>query len=286
MKLSIIMVSWNTVEFTRQALGSIFRETSGFEYEVIVVDNNSADDSVLMIQKEFPLVRLIENKENIGFGKANNQAMEVATGDFFFLLNTDTIILDNAITKLVQYLNNHSEVMCVGPRLLNGDGTFQHACRRNLPNPANAFFHLFGFTKIFKKSGTVNKYKKYTDDPEITEPVEAISGAAMMFRRTVYETIGGFDETFFFYGEDLDFVKRIGDKGWGIMYVAQAKIIHFGGVSSKKRRTASLVNFYESMWIYYKKHFYTKTNSIVNGSVYLGIKLRMVIALVINIFKK
>ncbi|MBP9732123.1 MAG: glycosyltransferase family 2 protein [Candidatus Magasanikbacteria bacterium] len=286
MKLSIIMVSWNTAEFTKKALASVFKETNGFEYEVIVVDNNSSDLSVSMIQKEFPLVRLIENKENVGFGKANNQGMLIAKGDYFFLLNTDTLISDSAITKLVNYLDLYPEVTCVGPRLLNTDGTFQHACRRNLPNPVSAFFHLFGFTKIFTKNRVVNTYKKYVDNPDITEPVEAISGAAMMFRRNVYEVIGGFDEDFFMYGEDLDFCKRVFDQGWKTVYVSESRITHFGGGSSNKRRTASLVNFYESMWIYYKKHFYSKANLILSCIIFAGIKVRMVVALIINMIKK
>jgi GT2 family glycosyltransferase len=171
----------------------------------------------------------------------------------------------------------------VGPRLLNRDLTFQHACRRMLPNPLNSFFHLFGLTKIFKNSKLVNQYKQYATDPEVTSPTQALSGAAMMFRRQVYAEIGGFDESFFMYGEDLDFCKRVLDKGWKTVYVSEAKIIHFGGQSSGKRRVKSLVNFYEAMWIYYKKHF--KYNFLINLLVWLGIKFRMVLALSLNSFK-
>lgn len=282
-KLSIIFVNWNTSDLTRYALASVYKETHVIDFEVIVVDNNSADNSVEIIKKEFPQVVLISNPDNRGFGKANNQALKIAQGDYLMFLNTDVIVLDGALTKLVNYLDQHSDVMMVGPRLLNRDMTFQHACRRMLPNPLNSFFHLFGLTKIFKNNKVVNEYKQYATDQEITGPTEALSGAAMMFRRQVYKEIGGFDEVFFMYGEDLDFCKRVLDKGWKTVYVSDARIIHFGGQSSGKRRTKSLFNFYEAMWLYYKKHF--KYNILNNLFVWSGIKFRMVVALIMNIFK-
>ncbi|OGH92881.1 MAG: hypothetical protein A2563_04420 [Candidatus Magasanikbacteria bacterium RIFOXYD1_FULL_40_23] len=283
MKLSIIFVNWKTPELTKNAIASVYKETAGFDFEVIVVDNNSGDGSVEMIKKEFPQVTLIANNDNRGFGKANNQGLKIAKGDYLMFLNTDVIVLDGALNKLVSYLDQRQDVMMVGPRLLNKDLTFQHSCRRVLPNPINSFFHLFGLTKIFKNNKHVNEYKQYASDPEITGPTQALSGAAMMFRKQVYTEIGGFDEEFFMYGEDLDFSKRVFDKGWKTVYVSGAKIIHFGGQSSGKRRIKSLINFYDAMWIYYKKHF--KYNILVNLAVWLGIQFRMAVALSMNIFK-
>lgn len=285
MKLSIILVNWNTKDLTYDALVSIFDQTKNIEFEVIVVDNNSGDGSVEMIKKEFPQVILIVNKENRGFGKANNQGLAVARGEYIMFLNTDVRVLDGAINTLVGYLDRNPSAMMVGPRLLNADMSFQYACRRNLPNPLNSFFHLFGLVKIFKHNQVINSYKQLAADPEITGPTEAISGAAMLFRRQVYEEIGGFDERFFMYGEDLDFCKRIFDKGWIVVYVSNAKIVHFGGQSSKKRRVQSLRNFYEAMWIYYKKHFSKERASILNALVWAGIQVRLVVALFVNIFK-
>lgn len=285
MKLSIILVNWNTKDLTRDAIISIFDQTKNIEFEVIVIDNNSSDNSVEMIKKEFPQIILIENKENRGFGRANNQGLAIARGEYIMFLNTDVKVLDGAINILVDYLDMSPSVMMVGPRLLNTDMSFQHACRRNLPNPLNSFFHLFGLVKIFKHSQVINSYKQFTADPEVTGPVEAISGAAMLFRRQVYEEIGGFDERFFMYGEDLDFCKRIFDKGWGVVYVSSAKIIHFGGQSSKKRKVQSLRNFYEAMWIYYKKHFAPKQFFLVNVAVWLAIKIKLFIAVMINYLK-
>ena len=282
-KLSIIVVNWNTVDLTVQALNSVFKETAGFEYEIILIDNHSSDASVEIIKNKFPRVQLIENKENRGFGKANNQGMKIARGEYIFLLNSDTVVLDGAINKLVAFLDAHPEIVCVGPKLLNRDLTFQHACRRNLPNPSNAFFHLFGFAKIFKNSKRATAYKRFSDNPDKTEPVEAISGAAMMFRKEVFEKTGGFDERFFFYGEDLDLCKQIQDNGWKIFYVSEAHIIHFGGSSSKKRKTQSLINFYDAMWIYYQKHFHV--NIFFDVVIFLGIKIKLFFSLLVNFFK-
>lgn len=285
MKLSVIIVSWNTRDLTRDALASVYRETKDIDFEVIVVDNKSSDDSVAMIKREFPQVKLIENTNNDGFSKGNNLGLKIATGEYLMLLNSDTIVLDNALGKLVEYIALNSDTMMVGPRLLNTDMTFQHSCRRNLPDIWNSFFHLFGLVRLFPKSKLINNYKKYNDDPNVTEPVTALSGAAMLFRRSVYDRIGGLDERFFMYGEDLDFCKRVFDQGWITMYVSDAKIIHHGGGSSKKRRTQSLINFYDAMWLYYQKHFAPQYFFLLNWGVWLGIKLRMTVALLQNALK-
>lgn len=286
MTLSIIIVNWNTRDLTKQTIESVYRETHNLDFEIILVDNASADDTVAVIKKEFPQVILIENTDNLGFAKANNQGMKIAKGKYMMLLNSDTVVLGRALNRLTEYMEAHPDVMMAGPKLLNADKTFQHACRRNLPNPINSFFHLFGLVTLFPHSKFVNNYKKYADDPNVTEPVPALSGAGMFFRREVFETIGGLDETFFMYGEDLDFCKRIYDKGWKTVFVHDAEIIHFGGQSSKKRRTQSLVNFYDAMWIYFKKHFYPTYPKVLSGIIWLGIMGRKRIALLQNALKQ
>ena len=282
MKLSIIIVNWNTRELTKQTLQTLFDTTRGMDLEVFVVDNASQDNSVEMIEKKFPHVQLIKNNDNLGVGKANNQALAMATGEYLMLLNSDVIVHNGAMQQLVKYLDTHKDVMMVGPKLLNEDGTFQHACRRSLPDPVKAFRYLFGIDRLSKKKKT---YKRLHDDPNVTEPVEALSGAAMMFRREVYEKIGGLDdETFFMYGEDLDFCKRVKDSGWKTVYVHSAEITHLGGQSSKKRRTASIDNFYDAMWRYYQKHF-ANNSQIVKALVRLGIGMRHLQARIQNSIK-
>lgn len=285
MKLSIIVLNWNTKELTLAAVAAAMQETTGFPYEIILIDNNSSDDSVAAIRARFPTVRVIENQENVGFGKANNQGMRIAAGEYIMLLNSDTVVLNHALEKMARYLDEHPDVMMVGPKVLNADRTFQHSCRRSLPTPRAAFFHLFGLTKLFPKSKTVTAYKRYADEPNRTEPVEAISGAAMMFRREVFVATGGFDEQFFMYAEDLDLCKQVYDRGWITMFLHTAEIIHYGGASSKKRRTASIKNFYDAMWLYYKKHW-AMTHPLVQAFIWLGIRVRLWLALTQNFLKK
>ena len=285
MKLSIIVLNWNGQELLRQTLTSIYDTVRNSDFEVIVVDNHSTDDSEAMVRGDFPKVKLIVNEENYGFAKGNNIGLKQASGDYLMLLNNDVIVQAGAIEILVDYLNSHPDVAMVGPRLLNRDGSFQHACRRALPTPANSFYHLFGLTKIFKNNAAINQYKKLNQAENITTPTEAISGAAMMLRRSVYEKIGGLDEQFFMYGEDLDYCKRVTESCGPIVYVSEAKIVHLGGESAGKCRYQSLLNFYDAMWLYYKKYFFKKHNLLFNGVIWSGIKLKLFLASLFNFFR-
>jgi GT2 family glycosyltransferase len=285
MTLSVIFVSWNTKQLTLDAIASVYRETTAFPVEVLVVDNCSSDGSADAIAVAYPQVILIRNTDNRGFGKANNQALAVATGDYLMFLNTDTVVLGGALEKLVAYLDTHSTAVMVGPKLLYGDMTFQHACRRALPNPVNALLYLCGAHIVFPRASWSNRYKRGSDDPNVTAPVEALSGAAMLFRRKVYEQMGGFDERFFMYGEDLDFCKRVMDRGWETVYVHDAEIIHYGGQSSSKRKAGSIRNFYDAMWLYYRKHFWQTYPRVVHGVVWCGIVFRKYISLLVNTLK-
>ena len=285
MKLSIIIVNWNTEDLLKQTLDSVFKETKNFDFEVIVVDNNSMkDDSVKMIKENFPQVVLIENKENLGFSRANNQGLKIAKGEYLMLLNSDVIVLNQAIEKLVGFLDKHPETHMAGPKLLNKDMTFQHACRRGVPDPLNSLFYLTGLYKIFKNA-KIDSYKKFNVSENESGRTEALSGAAMMFRREVYEKIGGLDEDFFMYGEDLDFCKRVSDMGWRTFYVSEAEIIHFYGSSSAKRKMKSLINFYDAMWLYYKKHFYSKNNIVFNVVIWASIRAKLFFTLFLNLWK-
>ncbi len=284
MRTSVIIVNWNTKDLLRQTLASLFQATR-VQLEVIVVDNASADGSVEMVKAEFPDVVLIVNEANLGFGKANNIGLKRATGNFLFLLNSDTITHEGAVDVLVQYLSEHAEVGMVGPKLLNSDGSFQHACRRRLPNPINSFFYLSGIGKLFPGSKRLNAYKGEAESPDVSGVVEAISGAAMLFRREVYHAVGGFDERFFMYGEDLDLCKRVLDAGFPIHYVHTSVITHLGGQSSKKSRVRSIRNFYHAMWLYYDKHFAGVHSGVFRGLVWVGIWLAYFRALCKNMVK-
>lgn len=265
MKLSIILVNWNTKDILKQTILSILNETKSIDYEIIVVDNNSRDGSVEMIKKDFPSVVLIENKVNKGFAGGNNAALKIARGEYLMLLNSDTIVLNQALEKLVKFLDENKDVMMIGPKLVGKGGEFQEVCRKNLPNIKNSFLYLFGI-----KNKRENSYRTKTN-PDESGYWESISGATMMIRREVYEKIGGLDERYFMYAEDIDYCKRVFDMGWKTYYLSSASIVHLGGESSKQRSTKSLYYFYKTMWQYYKKHLYKENNIIINYIVFLGI---------------
>lgn len=265
MKLSIIIVNWNTKDILKQTLLSVLNETKSIDYEIIVVDNNSSDGSVEMIKKDFPSVVLIENNDNKGFAGANNDALKIARGEYLMLLNSDTIVLDQALEKMVKFLDENKDVMMTGPKLVGKKGEFQEVCRKNIPNIKNSFLYLFGI-----KDKSEGSYRNKTN-PEESGYWDSISGAAMMMRREVYEKIGGLDERYFMYAEDIDYCKQVFDMGWKTYYLSSANIVHLGGESSKQRSTKSLYYFYKTMWQYYKKHLFKENNIIVNYIVFLGI---------------
>lgn len=282
MKLSVIIVSWNTRDLLAQTLSTLRVALEGIVAQVFVVDNASTDGSPHMVEKDFPFVVLIRNEINEGFAKANNKALPITTGEYILLLNSDTIVEKDAIRTLVRFLDEHPHIGMIGPKVLNIDGTFQHASRRALPTPQNAFAYLFGVKKLCRKSTLASEYKNENKNPDDEGPAQALSGAVMMFRRSVYEAIGGLDEDFFMYGEDLDFCKRARDAGFAIWYVPSAHIVHIGGQSSKKRSRASRKNFYDAMWLYYKKHLYKNHWRLFSALVYIGIKVRYYAACVLG----
>lgn len=277
--LSIIIVNWNTKELTLQTIKSIEDHPPQVPFEIILVDNHSSDDTVAAVRRQFPQVHIIENDDNFGFGKANNIGMAAASGQYLLLLNSDTIVHPDALQQLVAYLDAHPSVMMVGPRLLNADGSFQKACRRSLPRPLESALYLFGLNKIFPKSKLATRYKNESVDPLLSGPTEAISGAAMCFRRAVFDMLGGFDEQFFMYAEDLDLCKQVQDQGWQIYYLSDAVITHLGGESSKQVKAPMAHFFYDTMWLYYKKHFSTRHHRGLRWMVWCGIFMKKYLTL-------
>lgn len=281
--LSIIIVSWNTKDMTLQTVGSVLSETS-IPLEVIVVDNASQDGSAEALRTIYPHITVIDAGKNGGFSFANNIGLSRATGDVLMFLNSDTIVAPGVLARMAAFLAEHPVVGLVGPRLTWPDGRFQAASFRNLPDIRSSFFYVLGLEWLNVRLG--GKPYKDAGDPAVSRTAEALSGAAIMFRRSVYEKIGGLDERFFMYGEDLDFCKRAGDAGWGIWYLAEARIIHFGGESSKRRKFGALADFHRASWLYYEKHFAPNNGAFTNATVFLGLKVVCVLSFVRNIFRR
>ncbi len=253
--ISIIIVNYNVKEFLLNALESVFKAGKNLELEVIVVDNASEDGSVEAIRQNFPQVIVIPNEENIGFGKANNIGLKRATGKFILLLNPDTIVREDTFTKMLSFFEEHPDAGMAGCKVLNPDGTLQLACRRSFPGPWTSFTKVSGLSTLFPKSKLFAKYNLTYLDENQTYEVDAISGSFMMFRREVYEKVGGFDPVFFMYGEDLDLCYRVKQAGYKVYYYHETEIIHYKGESTKRSSLDETKIFYNAMRLFVKKHF-------------------------------
>jgi len=253
--LSIIIVNYNVKEFLQNLLASLAKALTGLSSEIIVVDNGSDDGSLEMLREKFPHITLIANKVNLGFSKANNLGLKIAKGKFLLLLNPDTIVQEDTFEKLISFFSANSSAGMVGCKILNPDGTLQLACRRSFPGPWTSFCKVSGLSSLFPNSRLFARYNlTYLDENQSYE-VDAISGSFMLMKREVYEKIGGLDEQFFMYGEDLDWCYRVQKAGWKVFYVHDTTIIHYKGESTKRSSLDETKVFYSAMHLFVKKHF-------------------------------
>ena len=245
MKLSVIIVSYNVRRFVEQCLDSVQKAAEGLDYEVFVVDNDSADDTVEVIGQRYPWVHLIANHENLGFARANNIAIRQAKGEYVLLLNPDTIVAEPTLREAVTFMDAHPQAGGAGVRMHNGDGTLAPESRRAIPTPWVSFLKMLGFTKRY-----------YMSHLPWDEPgrIEVISGAFCFLRRKALDQIGLLDEDFFMYGEDIDLSYRLLKGGWENWYLPQ-DIIHFKGESTQKSTFRYVHVFYQAMLIFFRKHY-------------------------------
>lgn len=274
MDLSIIIVNYNTCELTTQVLDSVYSNTRGLEFEVFVVDNASSDESVKNIRMRYPQVRIIENDTNLGFAAANNQAIAVASGQYILLLNSDTIVHNDCLPGCVEYLNQHPDTGALGCRVVLSDGQLDHACKRGFPTPQASLFYFLKLHRLFPHSRYFGQYTlNHISEDNISE-VDALTGAFMMVRKETIADIGLLDDTFFMYGEDLDWCYRIKAAGWKIIYYPEATIIHLKGGSGGRKSRKSIYEFHQSMIIFYDKHYAQKYPVWVRCVIYGAVKLR------------
>ena len=283
MDLSVVIVNYQTFELTKNTINSIFEYDYPFELEVIVVDNASSDDSMSRLQDYFgDRVRFIASAENNGFAAGNNQALRVVEARYVLLLNSDTIVWENTLESIYNYMEDHKDVGACGCRVLLENGDLDKACKRSFPNVKNSFFRLF---HIPTNSADDNYNLDNLPDDEIYE-IDCLTGAFMFMRKEALDTAGLLDETFFMYGEDIDLCYRIKNSGWKIIYYGESKITHLKGASSKKQKSKLIYEFYRAMYIYYKKHHAEESSFIVNIVVYIGIAVLCILKLFLNLFKK
>ena len=284
MKLSIIIVNYNVSHFLRQCLLSVYEAIHSIDTEIFVVDNNSVDDSVKMVQNEFPGVKLIANKQNVGFSKANNIAIKESKGEYVLLLNPDTLVEKTTFIDCIQYMDENQDTGSLGVKMINGKGEFLPESKRALPIPSVAFYKIFGLSKLFPNSKKFGSYHlTYLDHDQIHE-VEVLSGAYMMLRKSVLDQIGYLDEDFFMYGEDVDLSYRVMKAGYKNIYFPKARIIHYKGESTKKGSINYVLVFYRAMQIFVKKHFAQKNIFLFNLIITLAIWARASMAILKRIF--
>jgi len=280
MKLSIVIVNYNVKYFLEQCLHSVQKACQGLEAEILVTDNNSVDGSVKMVKEKFPDVILIENKDNKGFSKANNQAIRKSAGQYVLLLNPDTIVEDDTLHKVVQFMDEHPDAGGLGVKMIDGKGKFLPESKRGLPSPSVAFFKIFGLSSLFPKSRIFGKYHLGYLDMDKTHSVDILAGAFMLLRKSLLNEIGLLDESFFMYGEDVDLSYRITLAGYKNYYYPEARIIHYKGESTKKGSVNYVFMFYNAMIIFAKKHFSKENARAYSLMINFAIYFRAIISII------
>ena len=253
--LSIIIVNYNVKYFLEQCLHAARKASQNISSEIFVVDNNSVDGSCAMIREKFPEVHLIENDQNLGFSKANNQAIRLAAGSYILLLNPDTVIEEDTIKKCLDHMEKNPDAGALGVKMIDGKGNFLPESKRSFPVPRIAFYKMFGLSWLFPKSRVFSRYHLgYLDENQIHN-VEVLPGAFMMLRKTAIDKVGLLDEDFFMYGEDIDISYRLIKAGYRNIYFPETTIIHYKGESTRKGSMNYVLTFYNAMIIFARKHF-------------------------------
>lgn len=271
--VSIIIVNFQTKELTKQTIDSIIQTTKDTAFEVIVVDNSTDPCGVYSDRREnISVFRLNENK---GFGNACNQGAGHANGGWLLFLNSDTILHPGALDKCMGYCMSNPNIGALGIQMLLKDGTLDHGCKRGFPTPRTSLYYFFGLDRRNPQNRKYGAYRQtFVPQDSICE-VDAVSGAFLLMTKSLFEDLGGFDECFFMYGEDLDLCYRIKQMGHQVVYYGEASMTHLKGQSGLHTKSKFIIKqFYQAMHIFYKKHYHTKYPLLINWLVYSGIELK------------
>ena len=286
MKLSIIIVNWNTKDLLRDCLNSVYSCVKDLKFEVIVVDNASTDKSVEMLKKEFPEIRLIENEENVGFAKANNQAMRPSSGSYILLLNPDTIICDNAIEKMVEFMYAHPEAGAVSCQMVQASGKHLVGDAGYRVSLKTAINYAFFLSKFFPKICKGLFINHRIDNEKEPMEVDWISGAFFLVRRSILPRIGPMAENFFMFAEDIEWSQRIKRGGFKIYYLPYVSIIHLRGVSTSRQKQIKNIS---TLWVENLHNFYSREKSktivtLLDLTISTGLILRFLIYYLLYVF--
>ena len=277
MQLSVIIVTYNSMGLLENCLFSVQKAMQTIDGEIIIVDNNSKDGSKEYLSSKFPEVEFIFNNKNLGFAKACNQGFKISSGDHILFLNPDTVLSETCLTACISFFKTHTDVGAVGVRMLDEKGKFLKESKRGLPSPSASFYKLFGVTAIFPGSKTIAKYYQGHLPENENNSVEVLSGAFMMIKRTVFEKVKGFDETFFMYGEDIDLSLRISQLGYKNYYLGKISIVHLKG-GSTTYNYKYVDDFYGAMKLFVKKHYNDKS-TLYRLFLHAGISVRKMLSI-------
>lgn len=278
--LGIVIVNWNTCDYLRRCLQTVYACQGDFSYDVAVVDNDSQDRSVEMVSQEFPQVTLLSGHGNVGYPAGNNLGLKAlgypndpAAPRFALLLNSDTELPPDALARMLAFMEAHPEAGIAGPKLVMRDGSLDLACRRSIPTPPIALSHVLKLDKLFPRSRLFARYNlTFLDEDQATE-VGSVVGAFMMVRREAIAQVGLMDERFFMYGEDLDWAKRIGEAGWRVYYYPEVRVLHVKGAASSQSERAKF-EFTRALLLFYNKHYRGNTPWPLHVMVLLGLALK------------
>ncbi len=257
MRLSVIIVSWNTCPLLDRCLDTLFAEIERPRLkdvsEIYVIDNASADGSADMVRQKYSQVKLISNKENLGFGRANNQALKQATGQYILLLNPDTEIRPGALAVLMDFLDNHSQAGVVAPQLINSDGSVQLSCRA-FPSFIGMLAELTGISRLMPPGSKLREYKMLDWQHNTERQVDQPEGACLLIRKKIFDQVGIFDEGYFMLFEEVDWLYTVKKAGWQIWFTPTAKVIHHLGQSIKQVKVKMILSSHRGMYRYWYKH--------------------------------
>lgn len=286
MDLSVIIVNYNVKYFLEQCLSSVKKAIAPFRAEVLVVDNASSDNSVAYLSPLFPWARFIVNPANEGFAKANNKALQEATGKYILFLNPDTVIPEDSLVKCIAFMEQHPDAGALGVRMVNGENIYLKESKRGFPSPLTSFFKLSGLCALFPHSKLFAKYYLGHLDANSSHEVDVLSGAFFLAKKEVLDKTGGFDERFFMYAEDIDLSYRIQQAGYKNYYFAGTTILHYKGESTNHNSLQYTKQFYKAMSQFAQKHYSGKSSAFYTILIQTGIFIRGIIAAVRNLFRR
>ncbi|MEO0565307.1 MAG: glycosyltransferase family 2 protein, partial [Chloroflexota bacterium] len=279
--LGIVILNWNTKDLLRRCIETVLASEGNFTFQVVVVDNASSDGSADMVRETFPEVTVIASETNGGYPYGNNLGLrELGFQDaggaaaeaprYALLLNPDTEVPPHGLYEMVKYMDENPGIGVAGPKLMLPDGALDMACRRSFPTPEISFYRFSGLSKLFPSSPRFGRYNMTFKDPDEETEVDSVVGAYMQVRREAIAQVGLLDETFFMYGEDLDWAYRIKQAGWTVYYNPKVTVLHVKRAASRKSQRAQM-EFYRAMLIFYRKHYRRNTPTALHMLILMGI---------------